>query len=145
MWDETVETLVLVVAGGHPRRWRSACRSASGQRTIRAVYRVLQPDPRPDCRRCRSSSNLYPPCSFLFGVLGIAPGMIVTVIFAMPAPIRLTYLGITSVPKPMIEAGQAFGRATRLPAALKVELPVCDARPSWPVSPSASCCRSRWW
>ena len=48
--------------------------------------------------------------------------VIVTVIFAMPALIRLTYLGITSVPKPMIEAGQAFG-ATKRQLLWKVELP----------------------
>jgi glycine betaine/proline transport system permease protein len=40
----------------------------------------------------------------------------------MPSPIRLTYLGITSVPKPMLEAGQAFG-ATRRQLLWKVELP----------------------
>ena len=46
----------------------------------------------------------------------------VTVIFAAPAPIRLTYLGITSVPKPMLEAGAAFG-ATKRQLLYKVELP----------------------
>jgi glycine betaine/proline transport system permease protein len=61
------------------------------------------------------------PVLILFG-LGIAPGLIVTVIFAAPAPIRLTYLGITSVPKPMIEAGEAFG-ATKRQLLWKVELP----------------------
>src|SRR5690606_6325740 len=61
------------------------------------------------------------PVLILFG-LGAAPGLIVTVIFASPAPIRLTYLGITSVPKPMLEAGQAFG-ATRRQLLWKVELP----------------------
>ena len=57
----------------------------------------------------------------LFG-LGMAPGLIVTIIFAAPAPIRLTHLGITSVPKPLIEAGEAFG-ATRRQLLWKVELP----------------------
>ena len=61
------------------------------------------------------------PVLILFG-LGVAPGLIVTVIFAVPAPIRLTYLGITSVPKPMIEAGEAFG-ATKRQLLWKVELP----------------------
>ena len=61
------------------------------------------------------------PVLILFG-LGIAPGLIVTVIFAIPTPIRLTYLGITSVPKPMIEAGEAFG-ATKRQLLWKVELP----------------------
>ena len=44
----------------------------------------------------------------LFG-LGVVPGLISTVIFALPAPIRLTQLGISAVPAPLIEAGQAFG------------------------------------
>ncbi|MBT9292148.1 choline ABC transporter permease subunit [Prosthecodimorpha staleyi] len=61
------------------------------------------------------------PTLVLFG-LGVVPGIISTVIFAVPAPIRLTYLGITSVPKPLLEAGQAFG-ATRQQLLWKVELP----------------------
>jgi ABC-type proline/glycine betaine transport system permease subunit len=50
------------------------------------------------------------------------PGLISTVIFALPAPVRLTHLGVSSTPKPLIEAGQAFG-ATPLQLLLKVELP----------------------
>jgi len=61
------------------------------------------------------------PVLILFG-LGAAPGLIVTVIFAAPAPIRLTYLGIKSVPVPLREAGLAFG-ATKLQLLRKVELP----------------------
>jgi glycine betaine/proline transport system permease protein len=57
----------------------------------------------------------------LFG-LGMVPGLISTVIFAIPAPIRLTYLGITSVPASLIDAGKAFG-ASRLQLLFKVELP----------------------
>src|SRR5207248_2519647 len=44
------------------------------------------------------------------------------VIFALPAPIRLTQLGVSSVPKPLLEAGQAFG-ATPMQLLWKVELP----------------------
>ena len=43
-------------------------------------------------------------------------------IFAIPAPIRLTYLGISSVPKSLVEAGAAFG-ATRRQLLWKAELP----------------------
>ncbi len=66
------------------------------------------------------------PTLVLFG-LGVVPGLISTVIFALPAPIRMTHLGITSVPKPLLEAGEAFG-ATRLQLLWKVELP--SAAPS---------------
>jgi glycine betaine/proline transport system substrate-binding protein len=61
------------------------------------------------------------PTLVLFG-LGVVPGLISTVIFALPAPIRLTYLGISSVPRALIEAGQAFG-ATGAQMLFKIELP----------------------
>ncbi len=54
--------------------------------------------------------------------LGSAPGLISTVIFAIAAPIRLTQLGISSVPLPLKEAGASFG-ATRSQLLWKVELP----------------------
>lgn len=61
------------------------------------------------------------PTLVLFG-LGLVPGLISTVIFAIPAPIRLTYLGISSVPKPLKEAAESFG-ATKRQLLWKVELP----------------------
>jgi glycine betaine/proline transport system permease protein len=54
--------------------------------------------------------------------LGAAPGLISTVIFAVPAPIRLTYLGVVSVPLQLREAAEAFG-ATKRQLLWKVELP----------------------
>jgi choline ABC transporter permease protein len=66
------------------------------------------------------------PTLVLFG-LGVVPGLISTVIFALPAPIRLTQLGISSVPVALREAGEAFG-ATRMQLLWKVELP--SAAPS---------------
>jgi glycine betaine/proline transport system permease protein len=82
-------------------------------------YRILQPVL--DLMQTMPTFVYLIPVLILFG-LGIAPGIIVTVIFASPAPIRLTYLGITSVPKPMLEAGEAFG-ATKRQLLWKVELP----------------------
>ena len=60
------------------------------------------------------------PTLVLFG-LGVVPGLISTVIFAIPAPIRLTHLGISSVPRQLVEVGEAFG-ATRRQLLFKVEL-----------------------
>ncbi|WP_413990258.1 choline ABC transporter permease subunit [Labrys okinawensis] len=54
--------------------------------------------------------------------LGYAPGLIATLIFALPAPVRLTYLGITSTPTALKEAGEAFG-STKSQLLWKVELP----------------------
>ncbi len=61
------------------------------------------------------------PTVVLFG-LGVVPGLISTVIFAIPAPIRLTYLGVSSVPQQLMEAGEAFG-ATKRQLLWKIELP----------------------
>ncbi len=61
------------------------------------------------------------PTLVLFG-LGVVPGLISTIIFALPAPVRLTHLGISSTPKPLIEAGQAFG-ATNWQLLTTIELP----------------------
>lgn len=61
------------------------------------------------------------PALILFG-LGMAPGLIATVIFAIPAPVRMTYLGIISVPKPLIEAAESFG-ASPQQLLWKVEFP----------------------
>src|SRR5204862_1050065 len=54
--------------------------------------------------------------------LGMGPGLVSTVIFAIAAPIRLTHLGISSVPLQLHEAGLAFG-ATKRQLLWKVELP----------------------
>jgi glycine betaine/proline transport system permease protein len=61
------------------------------------------------------------PALILFG-LGMVPGLIATVIFAIPAPIRLTRLGIISTPPSLVEAAEAFG-ATPRQVLTKVELP----------------------
>ena len=61
------------------------------------------------------------PTLVLFG-LGVVPGLISTIIFALPAPIRLTHLGVSSVPQALREAGEAFG-ATPMQLLWKVELP----------------------
>jgi glycine betaine/proline transport system permease protein len=52
------------------------------------------------------------PAVMFFG-LGRVPGIIATVIFAMPPAVRLTALGIKQVPIEMVEAGRAFGCTDR--------------------------------
>ena len=65
------------------------------------------------------------PTLVLFG-LGVVPGLISTVIFALPAPVRLTHLGISSVPRALLEAGDAFG-ATPWQRLRTIELPAARA------------------
>ncbi|MES2741234.1 MAG: proline/glycine betaine ABC transporter permease [Pseudomonadota bacterium] len=62
------------------------------------------------------------PAVMLFG-LGRVPGIIATVIFAMPPAVRLTTLGILQVDREQLEAGQAFG-ASGWQLLFKVQLPL---------------------
>ena len=56
-----------------------------------------------------------------FGI-GMVPGLIATVIFVLPAPIRLTHLGISATPPALLEAVVAFGGTPRQKL-WKVEMP----------------------
>ncbi|MEK4498669.1 ABC transporter permease [Bacillus sp. FSL R12-0069] len=62
---------------------------------------------------------LIPAITF-FGV-GVVPGIIASVIFAMPPTIRFTDLGIRQVPEDLIEAADAFG-STASQKLFKVQL-----------------------
>ncbi|MBM7562409.1 ABC transporter permease [Fusibacter tunisiensis] len=64
---------------------------------------------------------LIPAVSF-FGI-GMVPGIIASVIFAMPPVVRLTNLGIREVSNELIEASDAFG-ATGWQKLFKVQLPL---------------------
>ena len=117
-WSETVETLSLVLVAalvstvlGVPIGIAAAHRPWLND-ALRPVLDLMQTLP---------TFVYLIPTLVLFG-LGVVPGLISTVIFAMPAPIRLTQMGIVSAPKALIEAGQAFG-ATKSQLLWKVELP----------------------
>ena len=117
-WEETTETLTLVLSSAlvcmavgvpigiylahHPRAYAFA----------RPVLDLMQTLP----------TFVYLIPAIIFFGLGMVPGLVATVIFVVPAPIRLTQLGVSSTPKAMIEAGQAFG-ASAMQLLWKVELP----------------------
>ncbi|AZN96001.1 choline ABC transporter permease subunit [Mesorhizobium sp. M9A.F.Ca.ET.002.03.1.2] len=118
LWKQTVETLVLVVAAA------AASMAIGVPLGIWAahkpkIYRFMLPVL--DLMQTLPTFVYLIPVLTLFG-LGNAPGLIVTIIFVIPTPVRLTHLGVTSVPKSIIEAGEAFG-ATRRQLLWKVELP----------------------
>ena len=121
-WQETMETLSLVLASalvssaiGVPLGIAAAHRPW--------LFRLIRPAL--DLMQTLPTFVYLIPTLVLFG-LGAVPGLISTVIFALPAPVRLTHLGITSVPRQLLEAGESFG-ATRRQLLWKVELP--SARP----------------
>ncbi|KHN93192.1 proline/betaine ABC transporter permease ProW [Pectobacterium actinidiae] len=62
------------------------------------------------------------PIVMLFGI-GNVPGVVVTIIFALPPIIRLTILGIRQVPADLIEAAESFGASPRQ-MLFKVQLPL---------------------
>jgi glycine betaine/proline transport system permease protein len=62
------------------------------------------------------------PAAMIFG-LGRVPGILATVVFAMPPVVRLTALGIRQVNNEQVEAGQAFG-CTSMQLLWKVQLPI---------------------
>ncbi|HWA46843.1 MAG TPA: choline ABC transporter permease subunit [Dongiaceae bacterium] len=118
LWKETVQTLSLVVYStlaalliGIPVGIIAARRPAVWQ----AIAPVL------DMMQTLPTFVYLIPMMALFG-LGVVPGMFATVIFAVPAPIRLTYLGISQVPLALVEAGESFG-STRSQLLFKVKLP----------------------
>jgi len=117
-WQATMETLALVlcatlvsVAIGIPVGIAAAHRPWL-YTVIRPVLDLMQTIP---------TFVYLIPTLVLFG-LGMVPGLISTVIFAIAAPVRLTHLGISSVPLQLHEAGQAFG-ATRRQLLWKIEVP----------------------
>ena len=119
LWTQTIATLALVISStlvaliiGVPTGiWAS--RSKWAANTVRPVLDFMQTMP----------AFVYLIPAVYFFQLGKVPGMIATVIFAMPPSVRLTTLGIQQVQKDVVEAAQAFG-ATPRQVLFKVQLPL---------------------
>ena len=117
-WEETTETLTLVLSSC------VVCMVVGVPIGIAVAHRPrLYAWMRPvlDLMQTLPTFVYLIPAIVFFGI-GMVPGLIATVIFVLPAPIRLTHLGITSTPQPLLEAAQAFG-ATPKQVLWKVELP----------------------
>ena len=117
-WKETTESLTLIIASC------IVCMAAGVPIGIMAAHRprfyaVLSPVL--DLMQTLPTFVYLIPAVIFFG-LGMVPGLIATVIFVLPAPIRLTQLGVASTPTALLEAATAFG-ATPRQRLLKVELP----------------------
>ena len=117
-WEETTESLTLVLSAC------VVCMAIGVPIGIAAAHRPkLYAGMRPvlDLMQTLPTFVYLIPAIVFFGI-GMVPGMIATVIFVVPAPIRLTYLGVSSTPQPLLEAARAFG-ATPRQTLVKVELP----------------------
>ena len=117
-WKNTTESLTLVLSAcvvcmglGVPIGIAAAHRP----RLYRAMVPVL------DLMQTLPTFVYLIPAIVFFGI-GMVPGLIATVIFVLPAPIRLTHLGVSTAPTALLEAATAFG-ATPKQRLWKVELP----------------------
>ncbi|WP_159950475.1 choline ABC transporter permease subunit [Rhizobium sp. 18065] len=117
-WKETTETLALVLASAGVSMLIGVPLGITAARRP-WIYAFMRPVL--DLMQTIPTFVYLIPALILFG-LGMVPGLIATVIFAIPAPIRLTRLGVISTPPSLVEAAQAFG-ATPTQVLRKVELP----------------------
>ncbi|MDB2407630.1 choline ABC transporter permease subunit [Jannaschia sp.] len=117
-WEETTESLTLVLSAC------VVCMAVGVPIGIAAAHRPrLYSAMRPvlDLMQTLPTFVYLIPAIVFFGI-GMVPGLIATVIFVLPAPIRLTYLGVVSTPTPLLEAARSFG-ARPGQVLWKVELP----------------------
>ena len=118
-WPETIDTISLIVISvlismivGIPLGiWMSQKHSV--QSIVTPVLDFMQTMP--------AFVYLIPAVIF-FGV-GIGPGVVATIIFAMPPTVRLTNLGVRQVDAELVEASDAFG-STTAQRLLKVQIPL---------------------
>lgn len=118
-WEESMITLSLVITSvlfsiliGLPLGIWSA-RSDRVEAILKPILDGMQTTP---------AFVYLIPIVMLFGI-GNVPGVIVTIIFALPPLIRLTNLGIRQVPEDLIEASRSFG-ADPKQMLFKVQIPV---------------------
>ncbi|MFE8703067.1 ABC transporter permease [Cytobacillus sp. FJAT-54145] len=118
-WEDMLETVALVltavlisiVIGIPVGIWAS-----QSERARQVVTPIL------DFMQTMPAFVYLLPAIFFFSI-GVVPGVVASVIFAMPPTIRLTILGIQQVPADLIEATEAFGSTTKQKL-LKVQLPL---------------------
>ena len=117
-WKETTQSLTLVLA---------ACIVCMGIGVPVGIFAAHRPGfyraiaPILDLMQTLPTFVYLVPTIVFFGI-GMVPGLLATVIFVLPAPIRMTQLGVSETPPALTEAAEAFG-ATPRQKLWKVELP----------------------
>ncbi len=119
IWPEAMVTLSLVLTSlafcvliGLPLGIVLAS-SDRAQRAMRPLLDAMQTTP---------AFVYLVPVVMLFGI-GNVPGVVVTIVFALPPLVRLTNLGLRQVRPDLIEASRAYG-ASPLQMLVKVQLPL---------------------
>lgn len=121
LWVETMQTLALVMVAAVIAAVIAVPLGILAARR-RAVSVVVRPVL--DSMQTTPVFVYLIPAVFFFGV-GVVPGVVATILFAIPPGVRLTELGIRQVDREVVEAAQAFGarpgqvlREVQLPLAL---------------------------
>ncbi|MFD7887915.1 ABC transporter permease/substrate binding protein [Streptomyces albidoflavus] len=119
LWDDAMATLSLVLVATLVAIVLSVPLGiwAARSRTVSAVLRPVL-----DFMQTMPGMVYLLPAVIFFG-LGAAPGIVATIIFAMPPGVRMTELGIRQVDKELVEAAEAFGTTPRN-TLLRVQLPL---------------------
>ena len=119
LWSESMTTLAMIFTAvifciiiGIPLGILSS-RSRIFEVIMRPILDVMQTIP---------SFVYLIPVVMLFGI-GLTPGVVATIIFALPPIIRLTNLGVRQVGKGFKEAGSSLG-LTKLIILIKIEIPL---------------------
>ena len=119
LWQETMTTLALIFTAvifcmliGIPLGI-VASRSNLFETILRPILDIMQTIP---------SFVYLIPVVMLFGV-GLTPGVVATIVFALPPIVRLTNLGIRQVGKGFKEAGASLG-LSRFLILTKIEIPL---------------------
>ena len=122
VWSESMTTLALVLTSvffcallGIPLGILCA-RSDNLEKVLRPILDAMQTLP---------AFVYLVPVVMLFGI-GNVPGILVTIVFALPPLVRLTNLGIRQVPEDKIEAARAFGCTPRQ-MLTRVQLPLATS------------------
>ncbi|GAA2109671.1 proline/glycine betaine ABC transporter permease [Actinomadura alba] len=108
-WEPAMETLALVLVASVISvvlaipLGIAAARSDSLSRVLRPALDLMQTMP---------AFVYLIPAVFFFSI-GPVPGVVATVVFALPPGVRLTELGIRGVDREVVEAGEAFGSPPR--------------------------------
>ncbi|MEU3298440.1 ABC transporter permease/substrate binding protein [Streptomyces sp. NPDC006678] len=119
LWDDAMSTLSLVLVATIVTLviaiplgiW------ASRSKTVSAVTRPVL-----DFMQTMPAMVYLIPGIIFFGV-GVVPGIIATIVFALPPGVRMTELGIRQVDKELVEAAEAFGTTPRN-TLVRVQLPL---------------------
>ncbi len=119
LWELCMSTLALIATAvlisivlGIPIGILSA-RSDRVDNIVRPVLDAMQTMP----------AFVYLIPALMFFGIGKVPGVIATVIFAVPPAVRLTNLGIRQVPEDLVEAAHTFG-STGMQLLVKVQIPL---------------------